>query len=63
LKNKKARVEASHDGNDKRRAAEVGGSDGNYIALDLTGTPRLVMKDSKDQEICTVPQAHFGSVS
>jgi hypothetical protein len=43
-----------------RKLAE---DDGNYIALDLTGTPRLVMKDSKGQEICTVPQAHFDNLS
>lgn len=39
-----------------RKLAE---DDGNYIALDLTDAPRLVMRDSEGGEICTVPQGHF----
>jgi hypothetical protein len=42
-----------------RKLAE---DDGNYIALDLTGTPRLVMRDGKGEEICTVSQVHFDSL-
>jgi hypothetical protein len=29
------------------------------FVLDLTSTPRLVMKDSQGNEICTVPKVHF----
>ncbi|MGB8632083.1 MAG: hypothetical protein WCD69_22345 [Xanthobacteraceae bacterium] len=42
-----------------RKLAE---DDGNYIALDLSGSSRLVMKDGNGREICTVPQAHFDSL-
>jgi hypothetical protein len=32
------------------------------FVLDLTSTPRLVIQDSKGNEICTVPQAHFDNL-
>jgi hypothetical protein len=35
---------------------------GNYIERDLRNTPRLVMRDSKGEEICTVPEAHFDNL-
>ncbi len=36
--------------------------DDNYIERDLTGTPRLVMKNGEGGEICTVPEAHFDNL-
>jgi hypothetical protein len=42
-----------------RKLAE---DDGNYIVRDLTGTPRLVMKDAKGADICAVPEAHFDNL-
>jgi hypothetical protein len=32
------------------------------FVLDLTSTPRLVMKDSQGNEICAVPQVHFDNL-
>jgi hypothetical protein len=37
-------------------------NDGNYIVIDLTGRPRVVMKDRKGREICTVPQSQFDNL-
>ena len=42
-----------------RKLAE---EDGNHIVLDLDGKPRVVMKDGKGREICTVPQSHFDNL-
>ncbi len=42
-----------------RKLAE---DNGNYLARDLTGTPRLVMKNSEGEEICTVSEAHFDNL-
>lgn len=42
-----------------RRLAEDAG---NHIEIDLSGKPRVVMKDGKGREICTVPQSHFDSL-
>jgi hypothetical protein len=42
-----------------RKLAE---DDGNYLVRDLTGTPRLVMKNGEGGEICTVPEAHFDNL-
>jgi hypothetical protein len=42
-----------------RKLAE---DDGNHIVLDLAGKPRVVMKDRKGREICTVPQSHFDTL-
>jgi hypothetical protein len=39
-----------------RKLAE---DDGNYIELDLSATPRMVMKDINGQVICTVPNVQF----
>ncbi|MDE2285781.1 MAG: hypothetical protein KGK33_14315 [Hyphomicrobiales bacterium] len=34
-------------------------NDGNYIVLDLSGPPRMMMKDGKGRDIGTVQQALF----
>jgi hypothetical protein len=36
--------------------------DGNYIVIDVTGRPRVVMKDRRGREICTVPQSQFDNL-
>ena len=36
--------------------------DENYIVRDLTGTPRLVMKDGNGKEICTVLEDEFDAL-
>jgi hypothetical protein len=33
--------------------------DSNYIVVEFTRPPRLVMKNGRGREICTVPQALF----
>jgi hypothetical protein len=42
-----------------RKLAE---GDGNNIERDLTNTPRLVLRNGKGKEICTVPEAHFDNL-
>jgi hypothetical protein len=34
-------------------------NDANYIVLDLSGPPKMMMKDGKGREICVVQQALF----
>jgi len=36
--------------------------EGNHIVRDLTGAPRLVMRDGKGVEICTVPEQQFDNL-
>lgn len=42
-----------------RKLAE---DNGNYIALDLGSTRRLVMHNGDGKEICTVPGVHFDNL-